>query len=302
MSSIPCPALPSDTAQAAETVFGREHPYLQMGNLLDGIWNALPISKLGEADTFLTRSFYPYSLVTILQYWEYLTDRQMSQATRTRLDMKYALHLPLRFPGIEPDTLCEFRQHMMASPAAIEVFSGMLHALSGFGKREGSTRCADEIMSSICLPSRAETILECMDLALEAVAAEDPDWLKAHTMPHWYRRYHLKIGHRSVPSCPSDVEILIESVGNDGRHLLQMIHASNASQLAQLPEIRKLNWEWQRQFSMEADSLKFRASHCLNCISELQVIKNTIKRKETGQLKHPHLNAPAGGQNQEPGK
>ncbi len=302
MSSIPCPSLPSDTAQAAETVFGREHPYLQMGNSLSGIWNTLPLSNLGEADTFLTRSFYPYALVTILQYWEYLTDRQMSQATRTRLDMKYALHLPLRFPGIEPDTLCEFRQHVLASPAAIDVLDGMLHDLSGFGKREGSTRSADEIISSICLPSRAETVLECMDLALEAVAAVDPEWLKAHTLAHWYRRYHLKIGHRSMPSCPGEVEMLIESVGNDGRHLLQTIDVSNATWLAQLPEIRKLNREWQRQFSVEAGTLKFRVSHCLMCTSELQVIKNTIKRKETGQLKHPHLKAPAGGQYQEPGK
>jgi hypothetical protein len=272
-----------------------------MGNSLGGVWNALPLSELGEANTFLSRSFYPYSLVTILQYWEYLTDRQMSRATRTRLDMKYALHLPLSFPGIEPDTLCEFRQHVLASPAAIEILGRMLHALSGFGKQEGSTRSADEIIASICLPSRAETILECMDLALEAVAAVDPEWLKAHTLAHWYRRYHLKIGHRSVPSCPGEVETLIESVGNDGRHLLQTIDASNASRLAELPEIRKLNREWQRQFSVEAGTLNFRVSHCLICTSELQVIKNTIKRKETGGLKHPHLNAPAGGQNQEPG-
>ena len=302
MSSIPCPALPSDTANAARTVFGREHPYLQMGNSLGGIWDALPLSRLGEADTFLTRSFYPYSLVTILQYWEYLTDRQMSQATRTRLDMKYALHLPLSFPGIEPDTLCEFRQHVLASPVAIEIFGGMLHALSGFGKREGSTRSAEEIIASICLPSRAETILECMDLALEAVAAVDPEWLKAHTLAHWYRRYHLKIGHRSAPSCSGEVDTLIESVGSDGRHLLQTIDAINGSRLADLPEIRKLNREWQRQFSVEADTLKFRVSHCLMCTKELQVIKNTIKRKETGKLTNAQVKSPPGTTNQEPGK
>lgn len=301
MSSLPCPPLPSDTANAAETVFGREHPYLQMGNSLCSIWGALPLSSLGEADTFLTRSFYPYSLVTILQYWEYLTDRQIARATRTRLDMKYALHLPLSFPGIEPDTLCEFRQHVLASPAAIEIFAGMLRSLSGFGKREGSTRSTEEIIASICLPSRAETILECMDLAIEAVAAVDPEWLKAHTLPHWYRRYHLKIGHRSVPSCPGEVESLIESVGSDGRHLLQTIDAFNASRLVDLPEIRKLNREWQRQFSVEADILKFRKLHCLMCTRELQMIKNTIKRKETGKLTNAQV-SPPGTQNQEPGK
>jgi hypothetical protein len=301
MSPIPCPPLPSDTAQAAELVFGRDHPYLQMGNALEAIWTTLPLSHMGETDTFLVRSFHPYSLVTLLQYWETLTDRQMSQATRMRLDMKYALHLPLSFPGIEPDTLCEFRQHVLASPASLEILGEMLRSLSGFGKRESSTRCTEQIIASICLPSRAESILDVMDQAIEAVAAVNPEWLKDHTLPHWYRRYHLKIGHRSLPADPGEVETLIESVGNDGWHLLTRIKTSGAAGLSHLPEIRKLHWEWQRQFFFEQNTLTFRESHCRGCSSELQVIKNTIKRKETGKLVQPQLHPLPGGNGREPG-
>jgi hypothetical protein len=273
-----------------------------MGKSLAALWDVLPLSQLGQADTFLTCSFYPYSLVMILQYWEYLTDRQMSQATRTRLDMKYALHLPLNFPGIETVTLCDFRQHVLASSGALNILGEMLHALSRFGKREAPTCSPEEIITSICLPSRAEAIVDCMELAIEAVAAVDPDWLKIHTLPHWYRRYHLKVGHRSVPVSPRDVELLIESVGNDGWHLLSRIKASGAAWLAELPEIRKLQWEWQRQFVIEENSLKFRESHCLLCIHELQVIKNTIKRKETGRLIQPQVHPLSGGTGREPGK
>lgn len=269
-----------------------------MGDSLAEIWADLDLTRLGSSDHFLVNSFHPYSLATLMQYWEYLTDRQMAQATRTRMDMKYALHLPLNFPGIEPNTLCEFRQHILASEPATGVLEEMILSLSRFGKRVTPRQGADVIIASICLPSRAETILECMDMALEAVAALDPNWLRTHTLPHWYRRYHLKLGHWKLPYGPEDVESFMESVGNDGWHLLKTIKASDAQILSQLPEIKKLYREWQRQFKIEENTLKFRKSHCQTCISEQQVIKNTIKRKETGQLKHPHLNPPAGGKGQ----
>jgi hypothetical protein len=302
MSTIPFPPLPTDTARAAESVFGREHPYLKLGDTLVDVWTRLKLSKLGSTDNFLSKSFYPYSLVTILQYWESLTDRQMSQATRTRLDMKYALHLPLNYPGIDPEALCEFRQHVLASPAAIDLLEEMVRSMSSYRKQRADELNAEDIVASICLPSRAENILECMDIAIEAVAALDPDWLKTHTLPHWYRRYHLKLGYRKLPFDPTDMESLIESVGHDGWHLLRAIGSSNASRLAQLPEIGKLQREWQRQFSIQGDSIKFREAHCLICSNELQAIRNTLKRKETGKLSNAQKESPPGTKNQEPGK
>ena len=280
MSPIQYPPLPIDTARAAELVFGREHPYLKIGESLGIIWEDLHISDFAPADAFLLNSFYPYSFVTILQYWEYLTDRQMAQATRMRLDMKYALHLPINFPGIEPSTLCEFRQHVLADRGAHTAIQGIVQSMSNFAERGNSSTSVEQLMTAICLPSRAEIVLECMGVALEAVASTDPNWLKIYALPHWYRRYYQKFHHEKIPRNPREIDLLIQSVGNDGWHLMEMIEKSNATGILRLPEIKLLRDQWQRQFILEEGLLKFRKSHCLACSSQLKSIKPISMRKE----------------------
>lgn len=280
MSPIQYPPLPFDTARAAEAVFGREHPYLRMGASLETLWEELDLTALGFTDPFLSNSFYPYSFVTILQYWEYLTDRQMSQATRMRLDMKYALHLPLNFPGIQSSILCEFRQHVLSDQRAQETLDGMVHSLDKFAGRQTATVHVSQMLPEICLPSRAERILECMSVAIEAVASQDPDLLKTFALPHWYRRYYQKFDHEKISRNRQDIEMLIQSVGSDGRHLLEMMEKSPRSTLMKLPEIQNLQNEWRSQFSLNEGTLKFRESHCLKCSGAVNGAKPITKGKE----------------------
>ena len=222
--------------------------------------------------------------MTILQYWEYLTDRQMSQATRTRLDMKYAMHLPLNFPGIEPAALCGFRQRVLAEWKALEAMQWLIHSLNNLVDREAAV-AANGMISAVCLPSRAEHTLEHMSMALEAIAATDPHWLKIHTLPHWYRRYHLTLNQHKFPSEPKEIKLMIQSVGNDGRHLLDEIKRSKADHLSQLSEVEMLSDEWQQQFILEGDMLQFREPHCLSCSYEINIIKNIARRKEDNEEK-----------------
>lgn len=282
MSPIQCPPLPLDTARAAESVFGRDHPYLKLGESLEILWKDLELSALDSADAFLADSFYPCSLATILQYWEDLTDRQMSQATRTRPELKYALHLPLNFPGIEPLTLCAFRQRILASQVGTEALQGMIDRLSEFANRERSSTDVNQIIPAICLPSRAEIILECMGIALEAVATRDPNWLKANAPAHWYKRYYQKLDQQKIPHDPGEIKNLAETVGNDGRYLLEAIENSDGTMLAHLPEILMLRCEWQRQFEWRGDSLKLRNLCSLFCGDSFQDIHDTSNRREGG--------------------
>ncbi|MEO8357490.1 MAG: transposase [Chloroflexota bacterium] len=286
MSSFQCPPLPYDTARAAESVFGREHPYLRIGESLKILWEELTPLALESADEFLSNSFYPYSLATVLQSWETLTDRQMAQATRTRLDMKYALHLPLNFPGLEPSTLCAFRQHVLTDRGAIETLQEMIQRLGIFTNREKSSLDVNGMITTICLASRAEIIFDCMGIALESVATCDPNWLKAHTPPHWYKRYHQKPAGQKIPHTAQEIESLVQAVGRDGRHLLKAIESSNAPILSQLPEIQKLRNAWQCQFVSEGDSLTFRESRCLSCGSGLKFITTISTRKEEAGADH----------------
>jgi len=47
-------------------------------------------------------------MVTLLQYWEFLSDRQAAHMVISRLDWKYALHLGLTYAGFDHSVLCEF--------------------------------------------------------------------------------------------------------------------------------------------------------------------------------------------------
>ena len=282
MTPLLCPPLPLDTARAAETAFGRDHPYLKLGQSLEILWEDMGLSALESGDGFLADSFYPCSLATILQFWEDLTDRQMSQATRTRPDLKYALHLPLNFPGIEPSMLCAFRQHILANRAGSAALQGMIDRLGEFAHREKSPADVSQIIAAICLPSRAEIILERMGIAIEALATRDPGWLKANAQVHWFQRYHLKLDQQKIPHHPVEIEKLASAVGNDGRYLLQAIESSGGSSLAQLPEILALRREWQRQFEWREGSLKLRTLCSLLCNDSFKVINDTSDRTKGG--------------------
>ena len=96
------PHIPPYTAHAARAAFGPENPYLLIGDRLCCWLEALDGGPL--RDTFLDGPRWDdlvLSMVTLFQYIEQVPDREAADAVRTRLDWKYALHLPIDYPGIE---------------------------------------------------------------------------------------------------------------------------------------------------------------------------------------------------------
>ena len=283
MSSTPCPPLPSDTARATEAAFGRDHPCLLIGDSLEILWRDLGLSAFDSPDTFLAGSLYPYFPATVVQYWEHLTDQQMSQATRTRPELKYALHFSLNHPGVDAHRLCTFRQHLLSDPAAQTILVTAIQRLGSLAYREYCPADIDQIISSLCLPSRFEIILESMETALEAAATRDPRWLIANTRSHWYQRYHQKSLRQKIPQTRAEIIIQAEAVGNDGWHLLQAIEASDSPALARLPEIQMLRREWRRQFEWGRDTLKLRNLCSLSCGHDFQFISSHSGSEEGGR-------------------
>jgi hypothetical protein len=87
-----------------------------------------------------------------------------------------------------------------------------------------------------------------------------------------------------IPSDPQEIDFLIQSIGNDGRHLLEVIDQSNSDELSRLPEIRNLREEWKHQFATEAGGLRFRGGYCLSC-SEFMFIENVLTGKEVDETR-----------------
>ena len=277
MMVIRFPPLPADTARATESAFGNEHPYLKIGQRLEEVLFNLDIAVLASTDQNLVNSLWPYALATILQYCEDLTDFQMANATRTRLDLKYALHLSLNFPGLEPSSLCRFRQHLLRSQPGKDVFQKIARRVADFVTNEDKhSTNVDVILSNVCTLRRWEMVTEMMSNAIESLAASQPEWLRSITLPHWFKRYGKK-----VPAFPSqrtskNFKSMILSVGQDGQYLLDAVEKSGLPAVKKMREIQIIAQAWQYQFNKEGDQLRLYAMSCSSCpgIFETMTAKN----------------------------
>jgi transposase len=266
MTTMRFPPIPNDTAHASEAAFGKDHPYLKIGDGLPVVFSDVDLDEIASSDASLADSFWPYSLATVLQYWEDLTDRQMANATRTRVDLKYALHLPLVFPGINPSGLCLFRRRLLRNETGKNALQQVASRLERFiGNQEKLTSDPDLIIHTICTISRWESMFATMNSAVEALAAAYPEWLRTVALPHWYRRYYYKQRTNQISRASKNIMSSLQSVGEDGRHLLEAVEKSENPELMKLPEIRALRNEWQGQFEKEGGFSKLRSQSCSNC-------------------------------------
>lgn len=267
------PPLPADTARATESTFGKEHPYLKIGAHLEDVLLNIDITVLESTEPQLANSLWPHSLTTILQYWEDLTDFQMANATRTRLELKYALHLSMNFPGFPPSAFCEFRQRLLMSQAGGNVFQKIVDRFADFvpypDKRSPSV---DMILTHVCTLRQWETVIETMSNTIEALAASHPEWLRSAALPHWYKRYGRTIPAFDNQRNSENIKSMILSVGQDGQYLLNAVQKSGLNTLEQMREIQLTAQIWQSLFRNEGDQLKLFALSCASCPGRSEAI------------------------------
>ncbi len=212
------------------------------------------------------RSIWTFCLATILQYWEGLTDQQMATAARTRLDLKYALHLPLEFPGFESHSLCLFRQCLLLDSSLKQNFQNLVDILTAFVAAEGRYSAESNlILSTICMRTQFQAIREATSNAIEAVAASYPEWLRSIALPHWYKRYGTNMPASGELSSSMSIHAMFASVGADGQHLLDAVEGSGLPALAELCEIRLLSQKWNSQFKQNHSHLELDSVNCAFC-------------------------------------
>ena len=265
------PPIPVDTARAAEESFGDNHPYIKIGDSLEKILSEVSIMALNVVDAELRDPFWFYAFASILQYWEELTDRQMANATRTRVDIKYALRLPLFFHGINPVMLCKFRQELQGNQVSKNVFLQLVDRLHLFVKSQyGFSTDVEQIIAAICTSCRRELVIEMMSNAIEALATYYPEWLRTVSLPSWFQSYSSRQNlHKYFRSC-RNLEKTFSSVGEDGQSLLDCVENSDNSNLLKLPEIRMLRQEWHSYFEIEGGQFRLRPANCANCANRFR--------------------------------
>ena len=261
------PPLPADIARAAKAVFNQRNVYLTIGDQMESIVAGIDRVNLAALSGKPENSFVLFTLATLFQYAEGLTDRQAGEATRLRIDWKYALHLPLNHPGLDPTELCEFRQGLLFNTAARQVVEQLLTRvveLGLLGSRSRPRVEVGDVLAAVCTLARLEQIAEAMCLALEAVAAREPEWLRRAALPHWYERYNRTFLNSHLPHTTNEQEALAQAIGSDALHLLDAVAGGDGSGVARLPEVQHLQQIWHQQFEQHEAQARLRAG-CASC-------------------------------------
>lgn len=235
--------LPENTARAARSVFNVENLYLAIGDQLDALFDDLNLDDLDAFGEKRANALLTLGMVTIFQFAEWLPDRQAADAVRTRLDWKYALHLPLDHPGIDPSALSEFRRRLQLNTAGQLVFRRMLSRVAELGLLgQGDKRQADvdEVLAAVDTLSRVEQLAEAMGRTIEALASRQPEWLRAISLPHWYERYDQGFSTQQWPSSTGELDGLAQAIGADISYLLKTIAEIEAPGVPPLPEVQVL--------------------------------------------------------------
>lgn len=184
----PLPPIPSDTFQLVDSLLPDTNLYRQMGEQLVDFVSDQDFADLYPAKGQPALSPALLALVTVLQMVEWLSDRQAAAMVVTRLDWKYALHLPLDYAGFNYSVLSEFRDRLVKHQASCRVFDKLLGKLKNLGLlSKHSTQRTDSlaVIGAVRQLSRLELAIETVRVTLQALEKADSQWLKQHIPSSW---------------------------------------------------------------------------------------------------------------------
>ena len=273
---IPYPAIPEDTRRAAIAMYGKSNINLRIGDHLNELLSELvPLEfNPGEMGLRSVEAFIQYNLLTIFQSSEELTNAQILEAVRNRVDLKYALHLPLNFPQFSPHSLCDFRRQAFNDLTTARIFMDLFDRLTIFGlldPHESPPLAAREVLVKICTIHRFDEVVEAMHRALEALAVSEPEWLRGIMRPYWYDRYNRSARLSPIRYSDQGWNTRVLQIGSDIRYLLAKIDLAGKPRLANLPEIVILRSIWDEQFitypesPQETQHIEWMLTRCGSC-------------------------------------
>jgi hypothetical protein len=243
----PFPPVPESTFLAATALYGKGNLYIRLGDCMDELLGG----QLPADNSATFKSHILPALLTVFQYLEELTNDQVLDAVRNRLDLKYILRLPMTAPTMTPKNICEYHRAQFMQPEHQRIMQILLDRLaedSYLSQEDGQPLTADKVLATICTMCQLDEVTKAMHQALETLAVVHPEWLRQITLPYWYDRYNR--GSRLTPLSYSDPKWnarAIEVVG-DIKYLLQAIDQLSDPLVADLPEIKRIRQIMGEQF------------------------------------------------------
>lgn len=285
MSSEIFPPVPTETARAARSVFGRSNFYLATGDQVNSLFSGIILEDPHGRIHKPSRSQAMLYLITIFQYVETLPDNSAADALRLRTDWKYALHLPLTYPGLSASSFCEFRKWLLSDRTGEQTLQTILTRLSEVmlvtGKPCFSLPSGD-IVRKVCLLSRLAMVWDSIGEILGVLAGKQPEWLRTVNLPHWYERYGNHQKTINLVARDSELEALAQQIGADGDYLLKAISDAHDLALANLPEILGMKQIWKDQYVLGEGKISWRKDACAYCSSPIHEKGFNEKINRTG--------------------
>lgn len=172
------------------------------------------------------------ALVTIFQKAENLSDRQVAEAVRNRIDWKYALGLDLADPGFDASILSEFRTRVAAGGLDQVVLDTLLERLAAEGLVSAGGAMRTDSTHVICAVrdlNRLELAGEAVRACLEQLAVAAPQVVAGLLDDSWSKRYAARIDTWRMPAATTRKQELALAYGRDGHTLLEAVYAAAAS-------------------------------------------------------------------------
>lgn len=110
-------------------------------------------------------------------------------------------------------------------------------------------RVATHVLAAVRALNRLELVRETMRHALDILAVEAPDWLRAQAQPEWVERYHRRSDEYRLPKEPAARQALADQIGADRVTLLQAATAPGAPPvLRAIPAVETLRQIWVQNY------------------------------------------------------
>ena len=210
--------VPEDTAQLGQRLFGETHPYRVLGERFEALF---PDEQAFAALYCATgRGAVPpllMALVTVFQFLEKVPDRIAAEMVVSRIDWKYALHLPLEYSGFHFTDLYAFRVRLYAQEQERLVFDQLLAKLKALGliKAKGKMRTdSTHILAVAQRLSQLELVSESLRVALRAATDVAPEWVETALPEALREAYSVRASEYGLSA--EEVQQKLLGVSRDG--------------------------------------------------------------------------------------
>lgn len=230
--------------------------YLRIGKEMGELLNNFPFEELRALVIIPTFPPVLYAMVTIFQYAEGVTDQQAAEAVRSRMDWKYALHLPINYTGFDPMQLCAFRVGLRQKKMAqngLERLTSLLTEMGLLPRKEGEIH-ALEMVRSVCLLNWLDSLFTALNRAIEVLTFTQPKWLQSTRLSYLTERYPWQ-AQSGLPITWEKQEILAHLIAEDIFFLLEAIEEEKGTDLSSLVEIINLQKAYRSQFTRNETGL-----------------------------------------------